>query len=185
MCLLWKLNGEQGSLDSFFFSIVKALNSCLSLYPPSLMCLRDCACYTVCVCIGWVCRAIIGLKLCGMKFIKVSGPLWWKLCEGISTMTIARVHAKWLVFSCFLMKILPSYFGSQGLTIALTFTVVAGLRELDSSKSCLACREFDQASIYLLCPWRQILHIQFVFVPSSFHLETDWLSASPSTIITK
>lgn len=85
-----------------------------------------CACHTlacVCVCIGWVCWGIIGLKLCGMEFIKVSGALWWKLCEGISTMTIARVHAKWLVFSCFLMKILCSYFGSQGLNIALTSAV--------------------------------------------------------------
>lgn len=150
----------------------------------------------LCVCIGWVCWGIIGLKLCGVEFIKVSGALWWKLCEGISTMTIARVHAKWLVFSCFLMKILPSYFGSQGLNIALAFAVYAvswigwchpsaGLRELERSKSCLACWESDRASIYLLCPSRLILRIQFVLVPSTFHLETDWLSASPSTIITK
>lgn len=151
----------------------------------------------VCFCVRteWVCESITGLKQCGMKFIKVSGPLWWKTCEGISALTLARVHEKSQILSCFLMKILPSYFGSQGLDIALTLAVytvswivcwhpLGRLWQLESSKSCLAGRESDWACFSLLCPWRQILHIQFVFVLSSFHLETDWLSASPSTIIT-
>lgn len=171
-CFHWQLNG-----DSFSPSFRLWIHASLSFFLPLslLLCcvftwmslLHSCVYVCVCMCIWWVCRGIIGLNLCGMKFIKVSGVLWWKLCEGISTMTIARVHAKSLVFSRFLMKILPSYFGSQGLNIAITFAVytvswigkhlpLGWLWELESSKSCLACWESVQASIYLLCPWRQI-----------------------------
>lgn len=90
-----------------------------SFFLSSHVCLRDSACYTlvyvcVCVCIGRVCQCITGLKLHGMKFIEVTGALWWKLCEGISTMTIARAHAKWFVFSLFLMKVLLQLFRFTG-----------------------------------------------------------------------
>lgn len=36
---------------------------------------------------------------------------------------LPKAHAKLLIFSWFVMNILPSYFGSQGLNIALTFAV--------------------------------------------------------------
>lgn len=110
----------------------------------------------------WVRGSITGLKQCAMKFIKVSGPLWWKTCEGISALTLARFHKKPLISLCFVIKILPSYFGSQGLDAALTLAVytvcwivfwhpLGKLWQLESSKSCLAGWESDWACFCLLC----------------------------------
>lgn len=120
---LCQWDGE-GKKPSSFFTFLKALKSCLN-FSPSLFCLvfimhatlfvcvweREC----VCLCMHVCGSGNGGASLGGMKFIKVSGALWWKLCEGISTTTIAKAHAKWLAFSCFLMGILPRYFGSQGI----------------------------------------------------------------------
>lgn len=62
-CFHWQWNGEQGSLHSFSFTFLKALDSCLSFSLflsfslPALVCLRECACYTLvraCLCVYMV-----------------------------------------------------------------------------------------------------------------------------------
>lgn len=117
-----------------------------------------------------------------MQIVRVSGALWWKLCEGISTMTLARAHAKCLVFSCILMKVLSDCFASQGLYKPL-LAHAAGwicrhhpLVRIRMTQELLGMRRIWPTHLdAVVSPETPSIHVQFSLV----HLETDLLGASP------